>query len=168
MIMYAPSEVTGTESASAAIAIVVYIASKTDLHCRRHLAKKRCHLSEGNSHRRRRCRGCKSTRALDARRKIHIQNTVRSPCCVLSCLAGFRHTLTCLWQLASAIILPQQPMAQDLIESKPCLFANSTLTPLPKSRKTVLPTAFATTILPLTPSLSQSVSKLNEKLLETM
>ena len=39
MIMYAPSEVTGTESASAAIAVVVDIAGKTDLHCR-HLAKK--------------------------------------------------------------------------------------------------------------------------------
>ena len=166
MIMYAPSEVTGTESASAAIAVVVDIAGKTDLHCR-HLAKTRCHLSEGNSHRRRRCRGCKSTRALDARRKIHIQNIVWIPWCSLSCLACCPHTLVSLWQLASAIILPQQPMAQDLIESKPCLFANSTLT-LPKSRKTVLPTAFAPTILPLTPSLSQSVSKLNEKLLETM
>ena len=134
-MQYAPSEVTGTESASAAIAVVVDIAGNTDLHCRQ-LAKTRCHPSEGNGHQRCRGRDCKSTRAIDARRKTNIQNTVRIPCCVLSCSGCFQHTLTCLWQLSSAIF-PQHPMAKDLMDSKQFLFASSTLTPLTNSREMI-------------------------------
>ena len=134
----APGEVTRKESAFAAITVVVDVAGNTGVHLRR-LAKMRCHLSENNGHQRCRGGGCKSTRAIDTRRQIHanIQNTACTPRCVLSWSGRRWHTLTCLWQLASTIF-PQQPMAKDLMESKPSsLFANSTLTPLTNSREMV-------------------------------
>ena len=134
-MQYAPSEATRMESASAAIAVVVDIARKTEVHCGR-FAKTRCHLSENFGHQTCRGKGCKLTRAIDARRKINIPNSVWVPCCLLSCRACRRHTLARLWQLSNAIF-PQQPMAKDFMDSNPSPFANSTLTPLTKSRKTI-------------------------------